>query len=89
MEEAADGVMVKILCIAGIGAVGSSWIAYGAFKAGVINMRVFFACALSPIMRMNCVAAGFVRGQWMEESVGGDRCAKALEHTSDAPPAAG
>lgn len=86
MEEAGDGAVVNISSIAGIRAVGSSSLAYGAAKAGIINMTMFLARALAPSIRVNCVTAGFVRGQWMEESLGGDRYERALAKTSERIP---
>ncbi len=86
MEETGDGAVVNISSIAGIRAVGSSSIAYGAAKAGVINMTMFLARALSPAIRVNCVTAGFVKGQWMQESLGDDRYETALERTSERIP---
>lgn len=86
MDEAGDGAVVNISSIAGIRAVGSSSIAYGAAKAGVINMTMFLARALAPTIRVNCVTAGFVKGQWMEESLGGERYEKALARTSERIP---
>ncbi len=86
MEEAGDGVVVNISSIAGIRAVGSSSLAYGAAKAGVINMTMFLARALAPMVRVNCVTAGFVRGQWMEESLGEERYERALTRTSERIP---
>jgi 3-oxoacyl-[acyl-carrier protein] reductase len=82
LRESGDGAVVNISSIAGIRAVGSSSLAYGAAKAGVINMTMFLARALAPTIRVNCVTAGFVRGQWMEQSLGEERYVKALERTS-------
>ncbi len=86
LEEAGDGSVVNISSIAGIRAVGSSSLAYAAAKAGVINMTMFLARALAPSIRVNCVTAGFVKGQWMQESLGGERYQKALQRTSDRIP---
>jgi len=86
MEEAGDGVVVNISSIAGIRAVGSSSLAYGAAKAGIINMTMFLARALAPAIRVNCVTAGFVKGQWMAESLGGERYERALVKTSERIP---
>lgn len=86
MEQGGDGAVVNISSIAGVRAVGSSSIAYGAAKAGVINMTMFLARALAPAIRVNCVTAGFVRGQWMEESLGSDRYDRALERTASRIP---
>ncbi len=82
MEAAGEGAVVNISSIAGIRAVGASSIAYGAAKAGVINMTMFLARALAPVIRVNCVTAGFVAGQWMRESLGDERYQRAREATS-------
>jgi 3-oxoacyl-[acyl-carrier protein] reductase len=86
LREHGDGAVVNISSIAGIRAVGSSSLAYGAAKAGVINMTMFLARALAPEIRVNCVTAGFVAGQWMEQSLGEERYRKALERTSERIP---
>lgn len=86
MEKTGDGSVVNISSIAGIRAVGSSSLAYGAAKAGVINMTMFLARALAPTIRVNCVTAGFVKGQWMEESLGEERYERALARTSERIP---
>jgi len=59
------GAIVSTASIAGINSVGSS-IAYGASKAGLINMTRNLARALSPKVRVNAVAPGLVRSPWTE-----------------------
>jgi len=59
------GAIVSTASIAGINSVGSS-IAYGASKAGLINMTRNLARALSPEVRVNAVAPGLVRSPWTE-----------------------
>jgi len=86
MQSQGDGVVVNVSLIAGIRAVGSSSIAYGAAKAGVINMSMSLARALSPTVRVNCVTAGFVEGQWMRGSLGEERYVKARERTAETIP---
>ncbi|MCL4421732.1 MAG: SDR family oxidoreductase [Actinobacteria bacterium] len=86
LEAGSGGAVVNVSSIAGIRAVGSSSIAYAAAKAGVINMTMFLARALAPVIRVNCVTAGFVKGQWMEQSLGEDRYEKALERTASRIP---
>ena len=51
--------------IAGLGVPGSS-IAYGASKAGVINLTRNLAHALAPDVRVNAIAPGLVRTPWTE-----------------------
>jgi len=82
LEASREGAVVNIASIAGIRAVGASSIAYAASKAGVINMTMFLARALAPAVRVNCVTAGFVDGQWMQESLGDERFQKAQERTA-------
>lgn len=82
LEANGGGAVVNVASIAGIRAVGSSSIAYAAAKAGVINMTMFLARALAPAIRVNCVTAGFVAGQWMEQSLGENRYEKARERTA-------
>jgi 3-oxoacyl-[acyl-carrier protein] reductase len=81
-----QGAVVNVASIAGIRAVGASSIPYAASKAAVINMTMLLARALAPRVRVNCVTPGFVAGQWMEESLGPERYAKATERTSQRVP---
>lgn len=61
-----NGAIVNTASIGGIDAVGSS-IAYGASKAGVINLTKNLARALSPNVRVNAVAPGFVESPWTKD----------------------
>jgi 3-oxoacyl-[acyl-carrier protein] reductase len=60
------GAVVSTASIAGMDHVGSS-LAYGATKAGVINMTKNLARALAPEVRVNAVAPGAVDSTWMIE----------------------
>ncbi|MCQ4162246.1 SDR family oxidoreductase [Roseomonas sp. GC11] len=62
--QAAGGAVVNVASIAGQDAAGSS-LAYGATKAGVINMTKNLARALAPAARVNAVAPGAVDSTWM------------------------
>ena len=64
--KAARGAVVNTASIAGISRPGSS-LAYGATKAGVINMTKNLARALAPEVRVNAVAPGAVDSTWMIE----------------------
>lgn len=57
--RAARGAVVNTASIAGLNTQGSS-IAYGAAKAGLINMTRSLARALAPEVRVNAVAPGLV-----------------------------
>jgi 3-oxoacyl-[acyl-carrier protein] reductase len=57
------GAIVNTASVAGLGRVGSS-IAYGASKAGLINLTRSLAVALAPEVRVNAVAPGLVDSPW-------------------------
>ena len=61
----AKGCVVNTASIAGIDARGSS-LAYGASKAGLINLTRNLAAALAPAVRINAVAPGLTRTPWTD-----------------------
>lgn len=63
--RAANGAVVNTASVAGLTHMGSS-IAYGASKAGLINLTVNLARALAPEVRVNAVAPGAVDSPWSE-----------------------
>jgi 3-oxoacyl-[acyl-carrier protein] reductase len=64
--KAARGAIVSVASIAGVHAPGSS-LAYGATKAGVINLTRNLARGLAPEVRVNAVAPGAVDSSWQIE----------------------
>ena len=61
--RATKGAVVNVASIAGLHSMGSS-IAYGASKAGVVNLTRNLARALAPEVRVNAVAPGHVETGW-------------------------
>ena len=59
------GAIVNIASVAGLGTRGSS-IAYGASKAGLINLTRTLGIALGPEVRVNAVAPGLVDTPWTQ-----------------------
>jgi 3-oxoacyl-[acyl-carrier protein] reductase len=64
--KASRGAIVSTASIAGLGRAGSS-LAYGATKAGVVNMTQNLARALAPEVRVNAIAPGAVDSAWKVE----------------------
>jgi 3-oxoacyl-[acyl-carrier protein] reductase len=77
--KAARGAIVSTASVAGLGAVGSS-LAYGASKAGLVNMTRGLARALAPEVRVNAVAPGLVDSPWTADWPP-ERKAKTVEDT--------
>ncbi|MBN8898846.1 MAG: SDR family oxidoreductase, partial [Rhodospirillales bacterium] len=74
----AGGAIVNTASIAGLGYAGSS-LAYGATKAGVVNLTQNLARGLAPQVRVNAVAPGAVDSSWMVEWTNQER-QSSIEH---------
>jgi 3-oxoacyl-[acyl-carrier protein] reductase len=61
--KASRGAIVNTASVAGLGVRGSS-VAYGASKAGLVNLTKNLARALAPEVRVNAVAPGLVDSPW-------------------------
>jgi 3-oxoacyl-[acyl-carrier protein] reductase len=75
----AQGCIIATASIAGMGGQASS-LAYGASKAGLINLTRNLAQALAPGIRVNAVAPGLTRTPWTE-SWPAARKERSLENT--------
>jgi 3-oxoacyl-[acyl-carrier protein] reductase len=64
--KSSRGAIVSVASIAGLNSPGSS-MAYGATKAGVINLTKNLARGLGPDVRVNAVAPGAVDSTWQIE----------------------
>jgi len=64
--KAAHGAVCNTASVAGRNMPGSS-MAYGASKAGLINLTKNLARALAPQVRVNAVAPGFVDSDWTRQ----------------------
>ncbi|MBV9812818.1 MAG: SDR family oxidoreductase [Acetobacteraceae bacterium] len=70
----AQGAIVSVASVAGINRPGSS-LAYGATKAGVVNLTQNLARGLGPEVRVNAVAPGAVDSTWQIEWTNEERSA--------------
>jgi 3-oxoacyl-[acyl-carrier protein] reductase len=85
MRVAGRGAVVNVASIAGLFGGGSS-VAYGASKAGLINLTRSLARALAPEIRVNVVCPGFVGTRWYTDRLSAQDYAAALQQVEDATP---
>ena len=69
MLKAAEGCIVNTASIVGL-RPGPQPLAYSASKASVVSLTKTLALALSPEVRVNAVAPGWMEGDWMERMLG-------------------
>ena len=70
--------IVNISSVAGMLGMGSS-IAYMASKGALNAMTIGLARALSPEVRVNAIAPGLVETPWMQQGLGAERYAQAVQ----------
>ena len=69
--RAAGGSVVNVASIVGL-RPGPQPLAYAASKAAVVSLTRTLSRALAPEVRVNAVAPGWIAGEWMERTLGGD-----------------
>jgi len=81
MLASGGGVIINVTSVAGIRGLGSS-IPYAASKAALNNLTLTLAKALSPQIRVNAVAPGFIAGRWLQQGLGAayDAVLQAMEN---------
>ena len=69
LKKSDSAEIINVSSIAGLTVPGSS-VPYSASKAALINMTINLARALSPQIRVNSIAPGFIEGKWLYEGLG-------------------
>ncbi|MGY8656152.1 MAG: SDR family NAD(P)-dependent oxidoreductase [Verrucomicrobiia bacterium] len=69
IEESGGGEIVMTSSVAGFTGMGSS-IPYCASKAAVINMTLSLARVMGPKIRVNSIAPGIIKGDWLKKGLG-------------------
>jgi 3-oxoacyl-[acyl-carrier protein] reductase len=69
--RASGGSVVNVASIVGL-RPGPQPLAYAASKAAVVSLTRTLSRVLAPEVRVNAVAPGWIAGEWMERTLGGD-----------------
>jgi len=80
MQEQAGGVIVNVSSMSGM-RPSPGTAAYGAAKAGLINLTETLAMEWAPKVRVNCVSAGIIRTEAFDDWYGGPDGAEAVAST--------
>jgi 3-oxoacyl-[acyl-carrier protein] reductase len=69
--RAARGSVVNVASIVGL-RPGPQPLAYAASKAAVVSLTRMLSRVLAPEVRVNAVAPGWIAGEWMQQTLGGN-----------------
>ena len=84
LEEGGSGEIVSVASVAAFTGRGSC-IPYCASKAALVTMTKSLARIMGPAIRVNAVAPGFIKGDWLREGVGENYEAFLAEKEAEAP----
>ncbi len=84
MNKSGRGSIINVGSIAGLRGIGSS-IPYGASKATVHTLTLSIARVFGPTVRVNTIAPGFIKGEWLKEGLG-DSYEEVVKAKSEASP---
>ena len=78
LDASKDGEIVSISSAAAFNAAGSC-IPYSCSKAALVNMTIALARVFGPYTRVNSIAPGIIKGDWLKKGLGDNYDKKVLE----------